>query len=157
MKRKDIVDLFQNEKVGEIFSNSEGGQGLIVIEIERSLTFIEINEIVSSVDLVNIKKTQDIIEQTYPFSSRFIEKFLSRIVELNQMILNMESDEFILSLINENKDKIHDYFLKQKRQDSFKEFLSLYLKKINETKGMTYFDSKRFILNPLNTILHDQF
>jgi hypothetical protein len=41
----EIHQMFQSEKVADIFSHSEGSLGMVNIEIEKGLTFREISHV----------------------------------------------------------------------------------------------------------------
>lgn len=146
--KADLLKLFQNNTVLDIFSNSDG-QGLIfTAEIERKLSLdeiLELEETLFSPDLqLFIIKYSD-----YPNIQNFINFFAVRVAEIAEQYRESGKMETPLTVATNNVKKISKKFPNKSSLDACKEFIELYQKKHKELGSYSFEQAKDFFDNPV--------
>lgn len=147
--RTQIDNLFPNYKVGELFSNSDGGQGVIDAEIDRYFSFEQIEEcliILTGDRYLKFLRDHDNHSNLKQFFKR-LEKRMREILSIYQESI---TNEYILNLVNKNKPEIiKKYPNISSSKDAQLFFAKEYIKKHKELKDNTFEQVKDFFENPV--------
>ena len=152
LKAADISKMFQNEKIGEIFSNCEGGMGNVFLEIDKVLTFEDLASIQEFAASPVILKFIDENESIYPFAVSFILKLIDRTSYFQDKYDFTKTKNNILLIAAENYEKI----LRQYPASSSEASLKLFGKKHQEVRisvyQKTFYETKNFFDSPFEYI-----
>lgn len=149
--RTQINNIFLNSKVGDLFADSDGGQGVIDLAIDRHFTFEEIEECLECLSSSSFRTFRN-NHQSYSNLQQFFLRLQKRMTEIQNQYDQSKENEYILNLIIEKKGEIRKKYPHLSNKHSQEMFVVEYLKKHQELKDHTFEQVKHFFENPISWI-----
>lgn len=149
--KTEINNLFKNPKVYQLFSNSDGGQGLIDSEVDRYFSFEELEEFLNIVESNAFVSFLESHKQ-YHNLSEFFKRFSKRVQEVFFKYQDGVSYESILKMVKDNKQEILRKYSPMMSKEAQLTFTKDFIIKHKEIKTNTYEQVKDFFENPVSWV-----